>query len=359
MLDKVRISSFQLALLIIGYILGSATIFNPAFIVASDSWMVVIFSSISGIVLIGIYCYISILNPGKTLIDILISVFGKTLGTVIGFLYIWYFIHLFSLIGDSFIDFNATAVYVETPALFFAVVFGLVTIYRVKKGLEVIARFSEIVIPLMISFTLLIVFALIGEYDVNYFFPVLENGFKPVLKASFFMMTFPFGELVVFLMIFPHLNRQKNIFKISSVSVIIASFLLLLLTISTIMVIGPAMIGRITYPSFISAKFVPEINIEVLTSINLLIGGAIQFSVLLYATCMGISQILKLDDYKPFIIPVIIIAYALSFWLFENTFEHTVWSEKVFPYYSLPFQVFIPLYILIFSIIKNKMKSSN
>ncbi len=358
MVDKVKISSFQLALLIIGSTLGSVTIFNPASAAGADAWMVVILSLVSGIVLISIYSFISILNPGKTLIDILIDVFGKTTGKFIGILYLWYFIHLFSLAAGSFVDFSVSTIYITTPAAFIAIVFGILVVYRVKKGLEIIARFSELVIPIMMLIIILLFFVLISKYDVNNFLPVLEHGFKPVLKASFLMMTFPFGELVVYLMIFPHLNKQKNVIKIASISVVIAGLLLLLITVSTLMVLGPIMLERVKYPTFISAKFVPEIHMEVFTAINLIIGLAIMGSIIIYAVSMGVSQIFKLDDYKQFVTPITIIGYALSFWIFDNSFDHDIWLKEVYPYYALPFQVIIPIFVLITSLIKNKMKFS-
>lgn len=206
MIDKVKISSFQLAFLLIGFILGSSIVINPAFAAIADAWIVIVLSLLSGIVLIGIYSY-------------------------------------------------------------------SVCAYRVKNGLEVIARVNEILIPFIIFIILLVFFALISRYDVNYFFSVLEQGFKPVLMNSFVMMTFPYGELVAFL----------------------------------------------------------------------------------YSISMGISQLFKLDDYKPFITPISLITIAMSLWILESAFEQPRWAEEVYPFYALPFQVIIPIIILIISIIKKSL----
>ncbi|QVK18391.1 endospore germination permease [Mycoplasmatota bacterium] len=359
MLDKVKISSFQLSVLIIGFTLGSSTIFNPAFMAGSDAWMVIVLSLLSGIVLIAIFSYISILNPGKTLIGILTDVFGKIIGKFIAGLYIWYFIHLLSLVIRNFMEFISATIYYETPMLFISSILVLVCAYKIKKGLEVMARVAELLIPIIIMIIFLLLITLISKYDVSYFFPVLDKGLKPVLKASFLMMTFPYGELVAFLMIFPHLNKQKNVFKIASISVILAGLLLLVVTLRTLLVLGPMMVSRIIYPSFISVKFVPEIHIEVLSAINLLIGGATKGCVLFYSIVMGIAQILKLDDYKPFVLPISTILVGLSLWLYESFYEQLSWAEEIYPFYALPFQIIIPIYVLIISYKRNKKNLNN
>ncbi len=358
MLDKVKISSFQLAVVIIGFIFSESIISNPSLAAGIDGWIVILIGLISGIVLISIFSFISILNPGKTLINILIDVFGKKMGNLIAALYIWHFIHILSLVLDHYLGFISSTLYVQTPMIFVAIILTLVCAYCVKSGLEVIARVSEIWIPITIFIAILLFLALIGRYDVNNFFPVLEDGFKSILKPSLYMIIFPYGEMVVFLMVFPHLNKHKNVFKVASISTIFASLLLLIVTLRVIMVLGPDMIERITYPNFISAKFVPDIHIEVFIAINVLLGGVTKVCILLYSIVMGVSQLFKLDDYKPFVMPISVIVIALTFWLFESFFEHQSWSEEIYPYYSLPFQVIIPIFVLIFSIRKNKMRSS-
>ncbi len=86
---------------------------------------------------------------------------------------------------------------------------------------------------------------------------------------------------------------------------------------------------------------------------------AIQGSIIIYAACIRVSQIFKLDNYKPLVMPISIIVIAMSLWVIDSVFEQLSWGEEVYPYYALPFQVFIPILVLIFSIIKNKMKTSN
>ncbi|MFA5527039.1 MAG: endospore germination permease [Peptostreptococcales bacterium] len=350
----VRISSIQLAFIIIGFTFGEAAILNPSSNARQDAWLVNVLALIGGLILVSVYTTISSLHPGKTLIDILRATFGRYAGNFVAILYLWYFIHVLSLVLRSFMEFMASTLYIRTPILFMAICLMIVALYTVKKGLEVIARVSELLVPMLIVTIIFLFLALITEYDIQNFLPFLEFGMRPVLKASVHMTTFPFGETVVFLMIFPHLNNKSQTFKISLFSILSIGIILLSVTTRDLLVLGPDMLERMTYPNYASTKMMPIIDIEAFIATNLLIGGGVKIVVLLYAISMGIAQFFKLDDYKPLVLPVSFICISLSLWIFDSLIDKILWEETVYPYYAIPFQLIIPLLILIISLMKKK-----
>lgn len=105
-MNDTKISGIQLALLIIGFTFGSTAIMNPSYGAGQDAWLAFILGFIGGTTLLGIYVAIAHLNPGKNLYEILESFFGKYLGRGIGLLYVWYFIHLASLVLRNFGEFT-------------------------------------------------------------------------------------------------------------------------------------------------------------------------------------------------------------------------------------------------------------
>jgi len=76
----------------------------------------------------------------------------------------------------------------------------------------------------------------------------------------------------------------------------------------------------------------------------------------MYAAVMGIAQLFNLGDFKPFVGPTAAMIIALSIWLYDSLFEMIQFTE-IWPYYSLPFQIVIPLLLLIISWIKQKRKN--
>ncbi|MCF6230713.1 MAG: hypothetical protein L3J62_07985, partial [Gammaproteobacteria bacterium] len=107
---------------------------------------------------------------------------------------------------------------------------------------------------------------------------------------------------------------------------------------------------------YTSMKMVPGVDIEALIATNLLIGSGIKLCVCTYAASMGISQLFKVKDYKPFVIPVSVIGIALTIWIFDSLLVKNNWQADIYPYYAIPFQFVFPLLLLITSFIKKKKK---
>lgn len=358
-MENAKISGFQLSMVYVGFILGSSAIVNCSFMAAHDAWIAYLIGWASGFVLLGIYVYLAILNPSKTLIDMLKEYFGKYIGSLIGILYIWYFIHIASIIIRNFSEFMVTVIYTETPISFILIVFMLLLVYVLKSGFEVFVRTAELVMPILLLIILLTTLVLVREFDFNNILPTLENGVSPILSAAFRVNSFPFGETVVFLMIFPFLANRKEIKKISFLSLLITGGLLLIITLRDIFVLGEDLLQRGVYPQLISTKLFPFIDIDAFVAVDLLIAGGAKILVFVYGALIGLSQILDLEDYKIFVFPIAIIIISLSIWIYDSVFELLDWTIEIFPYYAIPFQIAIPTILLIMSLIKRWRRSES
>lgn len=352
MVRDVKISSFQLSMLIIGFIFGSSAILNPSVGAGQDAWLAYLLGLSGGLLLMGIYVLIARLNPEKTLIEILRTSFGKYIGSIIAVFYIWYFIHLAVLVLRNFSEYMSISVYAETPIIFIIISYALVIAYLVKSGLEVMGRLGEIMVPLLPLMVFFLFLSLIPVYDISNFSPFLGQGIKPVLKTAFSIVTFPFGETVLFLMIFPYLNKKENIFKTAYLSILIAGLILINITVRDLMVLGPDMLFRTVFPPAISTKLIPFGNLDPLIAVNLLIGGGAKISICLYAAVTGITQLLNLKNYKLFVLPALTIIVTLSIWIYDNVLQMIYWAADIYPYYAIPFQVIIPVIILVISLIR-------
>jgi spore germination protein KB len=251
-------------------------------------------------------------------------------------------------------EFSVTTAYTETPLLFIIMCFCVVVILSVRAGIEVMGRISEIFIFLLTIVFLFVFIALTKQFDIENLKPFMPQGMKPILKTAFATLTFPFGETVVFLMIFPYVNKQKKIFKASLLSLTLVGVLLLSTIIRNIMVIGADMVSRDIFPSHIVFRLIPGIDVDPLLDINLIITGMIKVGICLYGATTGITELFNLDEYKPFVIPISALCVSLSIWVYRSLMEMLQWATSVWPYYSIPFQIVIPLILLLISLIKNK-----
>jgi spore germination protein KB len=353
-MEKSRISSIQLFLLLIGFLFGSTVILNPALSAKNDEWLAIILGGVGGALLIGVYVSIALLNPSKTLVEILRGRFGKFIGNAVAILYIWYFIHLASLVFRNFGEFIVTVTFPETPMVVVIGIFAVLLVYGVNSGIEVMGRLSELFVPIISIIALIISLSLITTHDFTAFLPILENGMAPVLNAAFIFITFPFGETIAFLMLFPHLNKKGNLKKVSALSVLFIVALSLLIFIRDISVLGSDLMYRATFTPHLTSLLIPGLNVEPLVDINLLIGGGTKISVCIYAAVKALSQVLGIGDYRNLSTAITTFCVVLSIWIYENVLEMFSWAEKVWPYYSIPFQIIIPLILLALSLKKEK-----
>ncbi|HQK35676.1 MAG TPA: endospore germination permease [Spirochaetales bacterium] len=358
MMEKAKISGIQLSLLFTGFLFGSVIIMNPAISAKNDAWLSIILGGFGGTLLIWIYASIALLNPSKTLVEILQEKLGKILGNTIAILYIWYFIHLASLVFRNFGEFIATVTFPETPMVVVLVIFALILVYSINSGIEVMGRLSELFVPIIPVVAIMVAFALITIHDFSAFMPIMENGIGPVLKAAIEFITFPNGETVVFLMLFPHLNKKENLKKATMLSVLAFIILSLFIFFRDISVLGSDLMFRATFANHLTSLLIPGINVEPLIDINLLIGGGIKISVCIYAAVKALSQVLGISDYRILTAAVTTFCVVLSIWVYENVLEMFSWAEKVWPYYSIPFQIVIPL-LLFFLSLRKKFEPSN
>lgn len=357
-MEKARISSIQLFLLLTGFLFGSTLILAPAQGAKNDAWLAILLGGAGGALLMGVYAAIALLNPSKTLAEILKEKLGKVGGSFVTILYIWYFIHLASLVLRNFGEFIATMTFLETPMAVVIGLFAVILVYLVNSGIEVMGRLSELLVPVIFLVVFIISLSLITVRDFTAFFPVLENGMKPVLNGAFALITFPFGESVVFLMVFPHLNKKERLKKVVPASAALVTFIILLVFFRDIFVLGSDLMVRSTFIPHLTSLLLPGFNVEPLIDITLMIGGGVKCSVCIYAAARTLCQIAGIGDYRKLTGAISTFCVVLSIWVYANVLEMFNFSENLWPYYSLPFQIVIPLLLLLLSFRKKSSQSN-
>jgi spore germination protein KB len=345
-----------LILLLIGFIFGSSGIINSAAGAYQDSWLSYLLAWVGGALLLGLYIWLVKLYPGQTLVGILKEAFGKYLGGLLSLLYIGYFIHLGSLILNNFVEFSVVTLYPETPAWFIAICYILPAVYILLNGFEILARLSELLVPFLPMLVGFLFIILLPRYAINNLFPFLERGIKPVLSSALTTLSFPFGEVVVFLMIFPLLNKQDELVKDSYTALVIVGVILFLITSRDLLTLGPDRFNRSVFPPLVSTRLIPNLDITLspIIAINLMVGGGIKGTICFYAAAEGIKQVFNLEDYKAVVFPLAVLIMILALWTFDNIVEMMWWGMNIYPLYALPFQVVIPVLILVVTLIKRK-----
>jgi len=358
--EKGMISSLQYFFLAITIVLSTADIFLPAFVAQDagrDSWIAVITSTLTSLIVSSIFITLGLKYPEKTIIQYSCDILGKPLGKLIGLIFIFYAFNTVCAVcrelGELFvISFNP-----DSPILVYIIIVILVGAYAVGMGIEPIARVNEILFPIGIGILLIITLINIPKMDFNNFLPVLYNGFYPVAKGSIPLQGWLL-QTVILLQLIPFTKSKEKIKKntLAAVAILGVSLEIGVLTI--------AVFGDATRDLLLPAlNFVRIARIgEYFTNLDISIMGVwvggifIKVAVFFFITTLGISQVFGFKSYKPLIIPVgtAIISFSMS--ISRDIVEFTYYLHYIYPLFSFSVAFFIPLLLFAVSIIKNRKR---
>ncbi|WFA08628.1 endospore germination permease [Tissierella sp. Yu-01] len=358
---KEKISTTQAYMLIINFILGTSLALTNYSVALQDTWISVSLAIFYATIMVIIYGSIVNRFPDMDLFQIFEAVFGKVAGKIISFLYTFYFLHLGALCVRNITEYIQVVSFPETPQYFTGLFIGLLAIYILKCGLEVIARTNKFLSPILLFITILTFVMAIPKADIRNFLPILYNGWKPVLKASFSPFAFPFGETVVFMVLLNRVEGRKKPIRTYLIGIYLGGLILLNVIIRNILVLGFPNLEFSNFPSYYAVTLIDIGNfikgIELIVSINITVAGFIKVAISLLGACIGICRILNISDYKWVSVPMGLLMLSLSFILFDNTMHMVEWID-IYKYYALPFHIIIPLLIFVVGMFKHKSQNS-
>lgn len=362
-MGKTVISNRQGICLIILFMSGSSLVLSSAKEAERDIWIAVIMGLVIAFLIVAMYSRILLKFPNKNLYEIIVSVFGRVLGSVINLIFIFYTLYLGALVLVNFSMFIGVVGLEYTPQKVVAFTIIILVIYGVKKGIEVLGRWSEffarIIYPIIIIVTLLMLIMV----DVNNFKPILANGIKPVLEGTFSIVTFPFAEIIVFTLIFnsKSISGTKNIYRTFLSGFLLGGILVSIISVVSFVALGPYAYNSSYFPiySAVSRINIKDIlqRIEIIIAVTFLIGGFIKLCVCVLACSNGFVSLLKLKDYKFIVTPVSLIILIVSLTTYKSMMEMVTGVEN-FKYFAILVQLILPLFILFAIEIKLKFKKN-
>lgn len=348
-LEKGKIASSGLMMLIVGFIFGSSLVLTPGRGAEHDAWLAVLLGSAGGLLLAWLYTVLANRFPGKTLVEVLDAVYGRFLGKLIAAAFLWYFLHLGALVLANFVTYLSSLIMCcKTPKVVFPLLITLVCVSAACKGVEVITRCSEVLVPPVLILIVLDTILLAGHMKLKYLLPVMEAPLPRLLSAAHSVASFPFAETVVFLMVLPFLNKEREAFPSAAKAAVLTGSLLAAIVARNSAVLGPTEKAFI-FPSFQAIMLIDIAEItrmEALVSFIIVTMGFLKITTLLYAAALGTAQVFKLRSYQPLVFPIGILMVIIGLYSSPSTTEMLQFAEKVYPIYALPFQVGIPLFTL-------------
>ena len=357
-MNEETITSKQCISVIIVTLISSYLIWLPGIQAGPDVWLSYIIALIWILPFLFIHDSMLKMFPGKDIFDILFLTFGKLVGSVISLLYLCEAFVLGTVVMEDFNEVIIHSSLPETPNLFPVLCITLIIILIAKSGMDIIGKWSEVVIGFMVIALVIAFLALVKDIKLNNLKPILAQGLSPVLQSAISFFSFPLGDVVIFNMVFTKIEYKKQT-RIYTTSGILIGGIALMSAIITISVIGARRISETYFPLYVAVQ---RINIqqyiqrlEILIVGLFILGGVVKIAICALAVSRGITKILNFKSYKFIVTPIAFLllnAYMLNF---KNTMEYIQWDIKVAPRFFTFFQFILPFFVYISVIIKKKL----
>lgn len=362
-MGKEIITQKQSIAMMISFILGSTLVLGTGAEAKQDVWLAILLAMLITVPIYLVYSKLMSDFPGTGLYGILITVFGNIFGRIMAVPFIWFAFHIGALVMRNFTEFIEIVSLQETPQYIIAVFMIVLCIWAVREGLEVLGRWTSIMLPIIIFAILIITFLLVNLLNFEYFKPVLYNGFKPVAKSAFSVFAFPFAEVVIFTAILDKLRPGSSTYKVYLKSLLIGGAIILLVSVRSLLSLGVANVSILHFSSYASVRLINIGNflqrIEVSVTIVFFFAGFVKISACLYAASTGAARVLNIQNYRNIVAPIGLLMMIFSIIMYKSTAEMFDWAMEIYKYYAFAFEVALPLFILITAEIKILLKKRN
>ncbi|SHJ71696.1 GerAB/ArcD/ProY family transporter [Propionispora hippei] len=368
MKTKVRISNYQIFCLLVMHSLGSSTIFALGIRAKQDAWLVVLSGLVLGFGIIWLHTELQKHYPENNLTEINAAVLGKFLGSLVTLSFAGYFIWVSTLNFSEFAELIGITILPDTPILAIQCTFILLIIYLTYNGIEVLARMSEFLMPIvMLSLILMYGLTVIsGNAHLLELQPILANGIKPVLAEVYpSFSTFPYGEDVVFLMFYCYSNNTKLIRKYAFSAIFLLGASLVASTILIIAVLGVPLAAATTIPLIEVVKMINIgniiTNIDAIAVIVIFVGGLFKAMLFFYGSVLALTTLLKLKRKRVIIAMAIFLVWinltAIPNFVFHRFIGISFGNSYIHELYT----IYLPLMLLIITWLKafnSKLKTA-
>jgi spore germination protein KB len=362
-----KISPYQLLATMFVLPYGSAILYFLASDAKQDAWISMLFYIAPAILLQLVYIKLFNYYPEDTLTTYLPKIFGKLLGGFVSIIYVLYFLYLSARVLRDFSTLIVSSSMSQTPNLFVAGLIMLIVIYGVIVGIETLCRASEILFPLMISGLFMSILFLIitrGVIKLDKLLPIFENGVLFPVKKGWKLITFPYGELIAFTMLFRDVDEPNKIKKYAILAIIIEGILLSIINALFITSLGVSYASISTFPLLETLRLIKIggflERLDILIIVTMVVAGFMKISLFMYFGTLGMTQVFKLKNRNSLSLILGVIIFFSSELIAKNFPQHLkLGLDFTVKYIHLPLQIGIPTIALLVAWFKNRNKNKN
>lgn len=269
------------------------------------------------IALAGVFVFSRVLDksPDKTIIEITEEAFGPVAGTLLNLVTILFFLAVGSLFTREFSEAMIIAALPSTPVKVITAMYLIMGLVGAYLGIESLARTARLMYPYALGGIVILLLALVPQWNMHNLFPLLGNGPARVFGGGS-VSTAAVTEIIAAAVLVQATGGSKNFKIIGYRSMLMAFGLLILLLLTLTLTIHREALVENTLPFYrVTSMIYLGRFFQRVESIFVIIWsviGAIKISLTFYVAAVSLARTLKLPDYRPLIWPLGLSVYISS-----------------------------------------------
>lgn len=358
---KDKISVRQL-LFVFTIIMSSPTSrFFPKYAAAKASqagWLSPLVSAVPFIMLILIIDFLLKKHKGKSMSEIISSVFGKYLGKLVLVLYLLWAVLIAALYLRYYAERLTSSIY---PSINNSVLIILTLIpiaYMLRSGFTVIARMSEILLPFIGAMLIMLAVFLLPKVRADNLLPVYFNDIVPIFKGSYATSGI-LSYLFLLFFLSDKLVNLKSFKKFGYIAAFVNISSIIIVILVTIGVLGSSTASRAPLPVLITVKQITIMdtieNIEAIIVAVWIFADFTLIATMLVIILNLIKSIFKLSDTRSLINILAILIYFLSMGISLSKFGLEEFSNIIISPINFVMGYGFPLILFILSLFKKRV----
>ncbi|REE91596.1 spore germination protein KB [Paenibacillus taihuensis] len=320
------------------------------------AWMSITLAVILSLGVTYVAAKLSVLFPGQTFAEFAPVIAGKWFGNLLlgSYLAVWFAVG--GIILREYSDFVNMSLFSKTPTWAVMLMMIAVMLFCVTGGIQTLGRCSEIIGPFIVGTILLITVFLSKDFHLFRLTPLVPmQGLVGITQGSISVFSF-LGESVMVLMLIGFVSPGQRTITAATGGVAMAGILLVVMSLSICMVLGPVLPAYLIYPVYSVVQYVSVMefiqNIDVLAVIVVILSIFIKLSLYLFITSYGTAKLFRISKWKRMVGVAAAIFFLIAMAprnLVESQVKFPVfWKEFVLPI----FIVGIPLLLLIVGLLR-------
>ncbi|NJD01960.1 MAG: spore gernimation protein [Ruminiclostridium sp.] len=296
---------------------------------------------------------------GKDLLDIGEHIGGSMGRVAVGSIIIAFLLYIVSIYVRTFSEDMKIVALTVSPISYVTTFFIVCMVIGAWLGIEAIARYHAIVVPVIAAGYLLIIIGVAPFIEFSNLLPIFGNGAKSIFVDGA-LKTGIFTELIVLFLLAPFLKSRKRFESSGYTALAISSVLLVTAALVYLAVIPYPGAGEKILPIYHLARMINYGRFfQRLESVFVLIwatAGLMYVTVGLYLIAYLFKKTFGLKYHKPLIFPFAVIIFTLSL-LPENLIQSNLLETEIIREWGWILVFVMPmLLLLVGGLIKRKVK---